>query len=280
MGSLFRGSQRSVAFYTDSYRYINKELALRLDGDVIFETQGVLSLDPASKMMGTTTSASDVDKTAVLDQLERILGSTVFRNSKRHSSLLRHLVERSVAGTVADLKERTLGVEVFGRPADYDNYADPVVRISAGEVRKRIAQYYHEPDRERELRIELPLGSYVPEFHKPAFAPEQTPAKPEPESVPNKPSSVLSRRTIPDCGIRRRAGDRPSVMAIPDSFRCSSTVLAALPERRLSRNHLPGGYERPIARRKFSGRPSVDRLARFSHIDESGALATGFRTTS
>ncbi|HUV68752.1 MAG TPA: hypothetical protein VMW15_03765 [Terracidiphilus sp.] len=67
-------------------------------------------------------------------------------------------------GRAADLKERTLGVEVFGRPPDYDTSADPVVRFSASEVRKRIAQYYHENGEGARLQIELPLGSYVPEF--------------------------------------------------------------------------------------------------------------------
>jgi hypothetical protein len=62
------------------------------------------------------------------------------------------------------LKERTLGVEVFGRPPDYDTNAEPVVRITAAEVRKRIAQYYHEAAKESEIQIGLPLGSYTPEF--------------------------------------------------------------------------------------------------------------------
>jgi hypothetical protein len=62
------------------------------------------------------------------------------------------------------LKERTLGVEVFGRDPHYDTNLDPIVRTTAGEIRKRIAQYYHEPGRDGEVRIDLPIGSYVPEF--------------------------------------------------------------------------------------------------------------------
>jgi hypothetical protein len=81
--------------------------------------------------------------------------------------LLRWVVERALEGRAGQLKERTLGVEVFGRHPDYDTNTDPVVRITAGEIRKRIAQYYHEPGRETELRIDLPCGSYVPEFHRP-----------------------------------------------------------------------------------------------------------------
>jgi hypothetical protein len=60
--------------------------------------------------------------------------------------------------------------------ADYDTNQDPIVRASAAEIRKRIAQYYHEPGHETELRIELPLGSYVPVFHLAAAAQLLTPA--------------------------------------------------------------------------------------------------------
>jgi hypothetical protein len=60
-----------------------------------------------------------------------------------------------------------LGIDVFGSSPDYDPAADPVVRVSTGEIRKRIAQYYHDSGHEAEIRIDLPLGSYLPEFHFP-----------------------------------------------------------------------------------------------------------------
>ena len=97
--------------------------------------------------------------------LERILSSHHFRGSRRCLSLLRHIVERTLAGDSASLKERTLGVEVFGREPDYDTNQDPVVRATAAEIRKRLAQYYQEPGDESEARIELLSGSYVADFH-------------------------------------------------------------------------------------------------------------------
>jgi hypothetical protein len=111
--------------------------------------------------------ASDAEREAVQEQLERILGHPSFKHSKRYPNLLRYVVEHTLSGEGHEghLKERTLGVEVFGRDPGYDTNEDPVVRITAGEIRKRIAQYYHEPGREGELRIDLPPGSYVPEFH-------------------------------------------------------------------------------------------------------------------
>ncbi|NUQ27269.1 MAG: hypothetical protein HOQ35_01950, partial [Acidobacteriaceae bacterium] len=96
--------------------------------------------------------------------MERLLHSTHFRNSKRYPTLLRYMVEETLEGRGAHLKERTLGVEVFGRPAAYDTATDPVVRVTVAEIRKRLAQYYHESSHSSELRIELNIGSYVPEF--------------------------------------------------------------------------------------------------------------------
>lgn len=100
-------------------------------------------------------------------QLARICSSPPFRSSKRCILFLEFVVNSAFDGRWEDLKERTLGVEVFGRDADYDTNQDPVVRGTASEVRKRLAQYYQTAGHEREIRIDLPAGSYHPEFHVP-----------------------------------------------------------------------------------------------------------------
>jgi hypothetical protein len=99
--------------------------------------------------------------------MERILGHDLFKHSRRYPTLLRYIVEHALDHETDLLKERVLGIEVFGREADYDTNLDPVVRTTAGEVRKRIAQYYHESGHDAEIRIDLPVGSYVPEFQPP-----------------------------------------------------------------------------------------------------------------
>jgi hypothetical protein len=114
-------------------------------------------------------------------QLERVLDSPSFRTSKRCSDFLRHVVEESCEGHADLLKERSLGVAVFEREPDYDTNQDPVVRNTAGQVRKRLAQYYCEAGRDREVRIDLPPGSYVPEITIPVTAvaaPVIEPARP------------------------------------------------------------------------------------------------------
>ena len=104
------------------------------------------------------------DREAVLLELDQVLASPHFSNSKRYPALLRYIVEGTLAGKSDLLKERTLGVEVFDRPASYDTNADTVVRYTAGEVRKRLSLYYHEQDRKPIIQISLPSGSYIPEF--------------------------------------------------------------------------------------------------------------------
>ena len=121
-----------------------------------------------------------VDGKAVLQQVDRMLKSRHFRNSRRYPAFLAHIVRRTLDGDLDSLKERILGIEVFKRPHDYDTGADPVVRITAGEVRKRIALYYHDEGTEQELRIELPPGSYVPVF----FVPGLGLVAPEPVAIP------------------------------------------------------------------------------------------------
>jgi hypothetical protein len=126
---------------------------------------------------------------AVRDQVDRILASPVFRNSRRNSSLLRHVVDRALDGRQEELKERNIGVDVFGRAADYDTNTDHVVRSVAGEVRRRLAQYYMEPGRETELRIDLQAGSYVPQFRMPAERYALLPALAEEQPLPPEQSS-------------------------------------------------------------------------------------------
>jgi hypothetical protein len=116
---------------------------------------------------------SEHDRLEVKEDLERILASPPFQNSRRYPALLRYVVEKTLSGRGEDLKERTLGIEVFHRTADYDTNEDPVVRFSAGEVRRRLAQYYQENSGPGSIEITLPTGSYTPLFFRIEKAEEQ-----------------------------------------------------------------------------------------------------------
>ncbi|MEO7790529.1 MAG: hypothetical protein ABIX28_13250 [Vicinamibacterales bacterium] len=97
------------------------------------------------------------------EQVGRILATAPFRNSKRFPAFLRHTVEHALSSSEG-LKERSIGHEVFGREPAYDTAQDPIVRMTAAEVRKRLTHYYQLPEHAGEPAISYQPGSYVPEF--------------------------------------------------------------------------------------------------------------------
>ena len=101
---------------------------------------------------------------AIRAALARVLNSHEFRASKRSQEFLRYVVERTLGGEAGRLKERNIATDVFGRPADYDPSDDATVRVKAGEVRKRLGLYYALEGSRDPVRIDLPGGTYVPEF--------------------------------------------------------------------------------------------------------------------
>jgi len=124
----------------------------------------MLSAPQSEKEPNRTEFASNA--VLIRQQLKRLLAHPLFTNSKRYPVLLAYTVEQALLGNASELKERTIGVEAFGRRPDYDVNLDPVVRTTAAEVRKRLSQYYYNADHAGELVIELPVGSYIPLFRE------------------------------------------------------------------------------------------------------------------
>jgi hypothetical protein len=124
---------------------------------------------------GSVGAGPHPSREAVLSELEKVLQSPAFRNARRSQDFLRYVVVHALDGRTDMLKERSIGADVFARNADYDTGDDSIVRVKASELRKRLAQYYHE-SAESEIRIELPAGAYVPEFRVQSPAPAVSPA--------------------------------------------------------------------------------------------------------
>ena len=104
------------------------------------------------------------DATEVAAELQRVLASQCFEQSDRAKEFLRFVVEETLAGRGDRLKGYTIGVEVFGRPKDFDAQTDPLVRVEAGRIRRRLAEYYGTEGARNPLRIELMRGGYAPQF--------------------------------------------------------------------------------------------------------------------
>jgi hypothetical protein len=105
-----------------------------------------------------------IDRDGILQQLERVLSSSVFRRAERSTALLRFIVEQTLQGHADRLKEYTLGAEGLGRGDSFDPRSDPVVRAEASRLRARLEQYYETSGRDDPISIALPKGSYVPQF--------------------------------------------------------------------------------------------------------------------
>lgn len=100
----------------------------------------------------------------VRSQLGTILTSQAFAGCPRAQEFLNLIVHHALDGEIDQLRERMIGAEMFGRPVSYDTGSDPIVRVKASEVRKKLAQFFSEAGHTAVVRIELPSGSYVPHF--------------------------------------------------------------------------------------------------------------------
>jgi hypothetical protein len=112
-------------------------------------------------------STADLTPERIQAQLELMTLDEVFRSSKRSIAFLKYVVHEALNGSADQIKERTVGVEVFGRSSSYDTNLDHVVRTAATELRKRLAIYYGDEKHRSELRISLVPGSYIPRFTLP-----------------------------------------------------------------------------------------------------------------
>src|SRR5262245_14566584 len=95
--------------------------------------------------------------------LEEIVRGTAFRGSHRSQIFLKHIVEQALQADASEQRERNIGIALFNRPAAYATADDAIVRVTASDVRKRLLQHYGNAGETR-FRINLPAGSYVPEF--------------------------------------------------------------------------------------------------------------------
>ena len=139
----------------------------------------------------------------VREALGKLLLSDYFSKSKRYPAILEFSVTHTLENETTELKERTLGVEIFGRPLDYDPASDPIVRISAVEVRKRLTAYFNSHP-EAPVRIDIPLGAYMAGFYfrvpsqenaddqSDQNAPQEAP--PAREVLPASPTPLISWR--------------------------------------------------------------------------------------
>ncbi len=120
--------------------------------------------------------SAEVSVESVQVALANVLACESFAKSPKHRCFLEYVVGEALAGRDSNLKEYTVGIEVFGRPDSFDSRDDPIVRVTASRVRAKLKAYFENEGKDAPLVIELPRGSYVPVF-QPRSGPAKSPSK-------------------------------------------------------------------------------------------------------
>lgn len=139
----------------------------------------------------TTSPVSEEQKRAAL---AAVLASDSFARSEQLRAFLSLVCEMEIAGRTAELTEYLIGVKALGRPPDYSPLGDSSVRTRAYELRQRLARFYSVENPDAPVRIELPKGSYAPDFQVRTAAPTPAPILP-PVRAPRRfhlPASSLA----------------------------------------------------------------------------------------
>ncbi len=135
----------------------------------------------------TVESLSPVATDERRAELRAVLAAKEFVRAPRLAHLLSYLCDKQFAGEENQIKEYSIGVEVFGRSASFDQDSDSIVRVEANRLRKRLAEYYAGEGASHELQITIPVGQYVPRFSR-----ISTPDTDEPGGKTEEPAAGLA----------------------------------------------------------------------------------------
>ncbi len=122
--------------------------------------------DLPSESLSSLTGHSSPSEAAVRQHLSKVISSLEFQNSPLLREFLRFIVDKTLTGQAEEIKGYTIATQVLGRKADFDAGKDPIVRILAGRLRRRLERYYATQGRQDSVRIDIPKGTYVPGFQE------------------------------------------------------------------------------------------------------------------
>src|SRR5215468_12030840 len=97
-------------------------------------------------------------------ELERILNSGIFHRAPNLAQLLTYVCSKYFEGTADQIKEYNIAIDALGRPTDFDQKRDSIVRVEAHRLGKRLREYYETDGANHALRIDIPPGQYAPRF--------------------------------------------------------------------------------------------------------------------
>ncbi|HHY50684.1 MAG TPA: hypothetical protein GYA10_13160, partial [Alphaproteobacteria bacterium] len=145
---------------------------------------------------------ADPPQEEVLAALEELLGWPAIARSPQLARFLTYIVSAKLRGEESAIKAYAIAVDVFGRPPSFDPQSDPIVRVQARRLRALLDQFYDEGRARTRVRIELPVGRYVPEFHRIEAGAEGASEGAKPDSVPVAAKARrVSRRQLRNAGL-------------------------------------------------------------------------------
>ncbi len=175
---------------------------------------------------------SEKSVAALRVHLREIVEGEAFRGSHRSAQFLTYIIDQALAGHFDSLKERMIGIELFGRSPSYDTSEDAIVRVTASDVRKRLLQHYGKYGSSSEFRITLPLGTYIPDisyepsakaagpveekmrFETPAAFPGSLQHQDSLSAATPVPRATAQDPTVPDRNLDRTRGATRKWLAI------------------------------------------------------------------
>jgi hypothetical protein len=209
-------------------------------------TAGIHDLSRANDLDRVLNNPEQVE--ALRAHLDELAEGAAFRGSHRSQQFLRYVIEKALRGSVDQLKERTIGIELFHRVPAYDTGEDAIVRVTASDVRRRLFQHYGRYGETSRFRILLPPGSYVPEIEWQPLAASAPDTLPPPSGSSDGPA-LTARASLAEAPVhpRRNGGSFVAVAVVlgllmviaPLAFRhwksSSSTAAAVLPWKAIFR---------------------------------------------
>jgi hypothetical protein len=114
----------------------------------------------------SVTPAQLEEKNARLEQVHKLVNSHVLHGSESLCKMLQYLANQATHHPGASVKEYQIATEVFGRPPDFDPHLDSTIRVQAGRLRSKLAEYYAAEGAQDHILVELPKGSYALSFHE------------------------------------------------------------------------------------------------------------------
>ncbi len=167
------------------------------------------AVQPRSKPPAEEAWPSSLQDDPHWELAQRVVAGPHLCHSPLLSKFLLFVVAETLEGRGNEITEHQIGVRVFDRPSNYSTLEDNIVRSYARQLRKRLAEHFADQGNSEALRIDIPLGGYVP-----VFIPAEESGKREPVRLPVPPQSQFHPAEPHKQGAEQAARSRSRAMRI------------------------------------------------------------------